>query len=157
MRLTLENGLPDILTKRRIPSASAFARRLEPYLGKRLSTSQITRYMHDATPAFDRKFVEAACNVLRCLPTDLYRIRIDCEPDEDLADFGPLPKLVDVVRTTRGPASASNPVPPERKGGESSATRQSSGDAKRSKETRRAVQESIHSGPQAHVFPFRKK
>ena len=84
-------------------------------------------------------------------------IRIECGPDDDLADFGPLPKGVDVVRTTAGPASASNPVPPEERGGESSTARKPLGKAKRSKEGQSAVEESIHTEPKAHVFPFRKQ
>ena len=111
MRIIVENGLRDILTQRRIPSASAFARLMAPYLGKQLSTSQITRYMRDAPPAFDLKFIGAACSALRCLPTDLFKIRIECGPDDDLADLGSLPKGVDVARTTPHRSSTSNPCP----------------------------------------------
>ena len=116
MRIIVENGLRDILTQRRIPSASAFARLMVPYLGKRLSTSQITRYMRDAPPAFDLKFIGAACSALRCLPTDLFKIRIECGPDDDLADLGSLPKGVDVARTT--PTGRRRATLPRRRRGE---------------------------------------
>ena len=145
MRIIVENGLRDILTQRRIRSASAFSRLMEPYLGKRLSTSQITRYMRESPPAFDLKFVGAACSALRCLPTDLFKIRIECGPDDDLTDLGTLPKSVDIVRTTPHPSSTSNPVSPEESGEE------------QSKEDQSKVGASIHAGPKAHVFPFRKK
>ena len=157
MRIVVENGLPDILTRRRVPSASAFARALKPHLGKKLSTSQITRYMRDSPPMFDLKFIGAACNVLRCLPTDLYRIRIECGPDEDLTDFGPLPRGVEVVRTPPDPASTTHPVPSEESARKPSAQRKPSGEAKRLNEGRAEVEESIHTGPKADVFPFRRK
>ena len=145
MRISVENGLRHILTERRISSASAFARLMAPYLGKQLSTSQITRYMRDAPPAFDLKFIDAACNALRCLPTDLFRIRIECGPDDDLADIGPLPKHVDVVRTGSRPSTGSKTDSPAGDG------------AMQSDEAQSRVKESIHTGPKADVFPFRRK
>ena len=151
MRMIVENGLPDILTQRRIRSASAFARLMSPYLRKQLSTSQITRYMRDAPPAFDLKFIAAACSALRCFPTDLFKIRIECGPDDDPAEFGSMPKGVDVVRATPDGSSTGNPVPPAERGGTSSTG------GKPSREGRNRVEESIHTGPKAHVFPFPKK
>lgn len=145
MRIIVENGLREILAGRRIRSASALARLMVPYLGKQLSTSQITRYMRDAPPAFDLKFIGAACSALRCLPTDLFKIRIECGPDDDLADLGSLSKRVEVVRTTPHRSLTSNPVPPAESGGE------------RSPEDQSRVEESIHTGPKADVFPFRRK
>ena len=145
MRIFVENGLPDILAERRIRSASALARLMAPYLGKELSTSQITRYMRDAPPAFDLKFIGAACSALCCLPTDLFKIRIECGPDDDLADLGSLPRRVDVVRTEPRPFPGSNTDPPADSG------------AKRTDEGRSTVKESIHTGPKADVFPFRRK
>ena len=145
MRIIVENGLPEILAERRIRSASEFARQMAPHLGKTLSTSQITRYMRDAPPAFDLKFIGAACSALHCLPTDLFKIRIECEPGEDLAEFGTLPKRVEVVRTAsdRSPRSDSDTPAP------SAEERLSDGRSK--------VPESIHTGPKAHVFPFDRK
>lgn len=145
MRMTVENGLPDILAERRIRSASALARLMAPYLGRQLSTSQITRYMRDAPPAFDLKFIEAACSALRCLPTDLFKIRIECGQDDDLTDLGSLPKRVEVVRTQPRRSSRSNTDAPAESG------------AKRLNEGRSKVKESIHTGPKADVFPFRRK
>ena len=73
MRITVENGLRHILTERAyFVRPPRFARLMAPYLGKKLSTSQITRYMRDSPPAFDLTFIDAACNALRCLPTDLF-------------------------------------------------------------------------------------
>ena len=145
MRMFVETGLPVLLAERGIRSATALARLMAPYLGKELSTSQITRYMRDPPPAFDLKFIEAACSALRCLPTDLFKIRIECEPDDDLADLGSLPRRVEVVRTTTHRSSTSNPVPSAESGGE------------RSTEGQSRVKESIHTGPKADVFPFRRK
>ena len=118
---------------------------MAPYLGKTLSTSQITRYMRDAPPAFDLKFIGAACSALRCFPTDLFKFRIEREPGEDLADLGPLPKRAEVVPTEsdRSSGSDSDAPPPSAEGQLS--------------EGRSNVPESIHTGPRAHVFPFHRK
>ena len=145
MRIVVENGLPDIVAERRIRSASALARLMAPYLGKKLSTSQITRYMRDAPPAFDLKFIDAACNALRCLPSDLFRIRIECGPDDALADLGSLPKRVEVVRTESRPSPGSNTDPPADTW------------AERTNDGRSKAKESIHTGPKADVFPFPRK
>ena len=145
MRIIVENGLPEILAERRIRSASALARLMAPYLGKQLSTSQITRYMRDAPPAFDLVFIGAACSALRCLPTDLFNIRIECGADDDLAELGSLPKRVEVVRTRPHRSSSSNADSPGESG------------AKRSNEGRSKAKESIHTGPRADIFPFRRK
>ena len=145
MRITVKSGLRELLAERRIRSASALARLMAPYFGKQLSTSQITRYMRDAPPAFDLKFVEAACNAVRCLPTDLYKIRIECGPDDDLAELGSLPRHVEVVRTPPARASTGNTETPAHSG------------EQRSAEGPRQAKESIHTGPKADVFPFRRK
>lgn len=142
MKIIVENGLRELLAERRVPSASKLARMMAPYLGKQLSTAQINRYMHDAPPAFDLKFIGAACSALHCLPSDFFRIRIECGPDDNPDDLGPLPKRADVVWTEPRRPSTRNAGPPEKTGPE------------RSNEDRRAAEESIRSGPRADVFPF---
>ena len=145
MRIVVENALPDILAERRIRSATEFARRMAPYLGKTLSTSQVTRYMRDPPPAFDQQFVGAACSALRCLPTDLYKIRIECEPGEDLADLGGLTKRIEVVPAASDQSSASDSNAPA----PSAQPRLSEG--------RSEPPQSIHTGPKAQLFPFHRK
>ena len=145
MKIIVENGLRELLAERRVPSASELARMMAPYLGKQLSTAQISRYMHESPPAFDLKFIGAACRALRCLPSDLFRIRIECGPDDDPGDLGPLSKRVDVVWTEPRRTSTRNAAPPEKSAPEPS------------NEDRRAAEESIHTGPSADVFPFRQK
>ena len=145
MRIIVENGLPAMLVERRIRSASAFARLMAPYLGKQLSTSQITRYMRDTPPAFDLNFVGAACSALRCLPTDLYRIRIECENETELSELGPIPKFAEVVigesRQSTGKRAKPEPIDSTPAGSK----------------PRQKVEPSVHAGPKADVFPFRKK
>ena len=98
MRITVENGLHEILAERHIRSAAELARRMAPFLGKKLSETHMTRYMHKAPPRLGLKFIEAACNALGCLPTDLFKIRIECEPDDDLCTLGTVSRKVDIVR-----------------------------------------------------------
>ena len=158
MRITVENGLREILVERRVPSASELARRMAPYLGRQLSTSQITRYMHDAPPSFDLKFIEAACNALGCLPTELFKIRIECGPDDDLSAFGTLSRRVDVVRAAADPAPPVPPVPPVPPAPPSHGTDAPAPSAEQKPaEGPRPAKASIHTGPKVDVFPFRRK
>ena len=152
MRITVENGLPELLAERRVPSASEFARRMEPYLGKKLSTSQITRYMRDPPPSFDLRFIEAACNALGCLPGDLFKIRIECGPDDDLSVLGTLSRRVDVVRAgapPTPPTPAAAPVHGTDAPAPSIGHKPAGGP--------RPVKVSIHTGPKVDVFPFGRK
>ena len=155
MRITVENGLREILAERRVPSATEFARRMAPFLGKELSVSQITRYMRDAPPSFDLKFIEAACNALGCLPTDLFKIRIECGPDDDLSGLGTLSRRVDVVRATAAPSPPPTPAP--------SAPPVTGTDAPAPSAEQPAavdphpVKASIHTGPKVDLFPFRRQ
>lgn len=167
MRITVENALPELLAERRVPSASEFARRLAPYLGKTLSTSQITRYMHDPPPSFDLKFIEAACNVLVCLPADLFKVRIECGPDDDLSALGTLSRRVDVVRAGASPAPPAPPAPPAssaspapaapraRSAHGTDARAPSAGD--KPAEGRHREKASIHTGPPVDLFPIGRK
>ena len=148
MQITVKNGFREILAERRISSASALARRMAPFLGKELSVSQITRYMYDPPPRFDLKFIEAACNALGCLPTDLFKISIKCGPDDDLSALGTLSRRVDVVRV------AADPAPSARANG-------TDGPAPSAEQTPaegpRHTDASIHTGPKVDVFPFGRK
>ncbi len=48
------------------------------------SSSHASRFEKDDMPATDLRFVNAACNVLQCLPDDLYDITIDLAAGEEL-------------------------------------------------------------------------
>lgn len=71
MTAMVRNGLPELLFKRKIRSAAAFAR-LMTKAGYKLSTPQSNRYMKDEPPAFTLHFMEVACAVLDCRPGDLF-------------------------------------------------------------------------------------
>ncbi|OZB42486.1 MAG: hypothetical protein B7X46_14070 [Thiomonas sp. 15-66-11] len=64
-------------------SASEFGRRMTE-AGFAMSSSHASRFEKDDMPATDLRFVNVACNVLQCLPDDLYDITIDLAADEEL-------------------------------------------------------------------------
>ncbi len=83
MKITLKNRLSELLRKRRIRSASEFARRMVD-AGYPMSSSHATRFEKDDPPATDLRFVTFACNVLQCMPSDLYDITIELEAGETI-------------------------------------------------------------------------
>lgn len=155
MKITLKNRLSELLRKRRIRSASEFGRRMVD-AGFPMSSSHATRFEKDDPPAFDMKFVTVACNVLQCMPSDLYEITIEIEPGEtiDPGTLVPPPHAVVLkggvaqpqvlpssVETHPASDAASKPATP---GGVSS--KGSSPKAAPNKST----------GPSGAIFPYKK-
>lgn len=98
MKITLKNRLSELLRKRRIRSASEFARRMTE-AGYPMSSSHATRFEKDDPPATDLRFVTIACNVLQCMPSDLYEIIIQIEPGETIDPGALVPPPHAVVLT----------------------------------------------------------
>lgn len=82
MKIQLKNRLHVLLRERGLRSASQFARRMSAEQGYALSPTHARRYLRDVAPPWDVRFVTAACNVLQCLPNDLYQIDVDRAEDE---------------------------------------------------------------------------
>jgi len=83
MKVTLKNRLAVLLRMRGLRSASEFGRRMTE-AGFAMSSSHASRFEKDDMPATDLRFVNAACNVLQCLPNDLYEITVELAADEEL-------------------------------------------------------------------------
>lgn len=83
MKLKIKNRLAVLLRQRQIRSASEFGRRMT-LAGYPISSSHASRYEKELPPAFDLEFINAACNVLQCLPSDLYEITVELEVGEDI-------------------------------------------------------------------------
>ncbi len=115
MKITLTNRIAVLIRERQINSASEFGRRMTA-AGFPISSSHASRYEKDSAPAFDLKFINAACNVLQCLPNDLYNITIELEEGESLDPTLALPRHAIVLRAERtrepGAVFQADPVAP---------------------------------------------
>jgi DNA-binding Xre family transcriptional regulator len=145
MKITMNNRIPVLMRQRKINSASEFARRMTA-AGYPLSRSHASRYEKNNPPAFDQRFIEAVCNVLCCLPDDLYEIVIELEPGEELNPYLALPPHA-IVRQKKGKAGfvqneevAEVPEPV----------------AKKRETPRKSLEESVDTGPIGVLFPFAK-
>ena len=98
MKITVTNRIAVLIRERQINSASEFGRRMTA-AGFPISSSHASRYEKDTAPAFDQKFVSTACNVLQCLPNDLYNITIELGEDETLDPTLAFPRHAIVLRT----------------------------------------------------------
>jgi len=76
MKITIKNRLAVLIRMRGLRSASEFGRRMTE-VGFPMSSSHASRFEKDDMPATDLRFVNAACNVLQCLPNDLYEITVE--------------------------------------------------------------------------------
>lgn len=97
MKITFKNRLASLIRQRKLSSASEFARQMTA-AGYPMSSSHASRYEKENPPAFDINFVTVACNLLRCLPSDLYEIMVELEPGEDIDPMIVLPHAAMVVR-----------------------------------------------------------
>lgn len=91
MKTTLTNRIAVLIREKQINSASEFGRRMTA-AGFPISSSHASRYEKESAPAFDLNFINAACNVLQCLPNDLYNITIELDEGESLDPTLALPR-----------------------------------------------------------------
>lgn len=148
MKLKLENRLSALLAERGIRSATAFGRELKAQQGYVLSSSQLSRYMQEVPPAFDLPFVNATCNVLQCLPSDLYKIEATLAPDEKLNPALAFPVSAVILREAKDGLGAQPDV---------SAAPAARADGRvPSKHERDKAATPVSTGPSAQVFPFTK-
>ncbi len=83
MKVTIKNRLAVLIRMRGLRSASEFGRRMTE-AGFPMSASHASRFEKDDMPATDLRFVNAACNVLQCLPNDLYEITVELAEGEEM-------------------------------------------------------------------------
>ena len=160
MKITFTNRLSVLLRERQISSASEFGRRMTAD-GFPMSSSHASLYEKDTAPAFDLKFINAACNILQCLPNDLYNITIELDEDEALDPTLALPRHAVVIRTKPGSEAAPSSAlvqtvvvetpPVSRK-----APQKSSEKAARPTAARSATTDE-ETGPSGVLFPYIKK
>jgi|JI6StandDraft_1071083.scaffolds.fasta_scaffold649817_2 hypothetical protein len=159
MKISLSNRLSVLLRERRVPSASEFAR-LMTAAGFTMSSSNASRYERESPPSFDLTFVATACNVLSCLPNELYGITITLEPGEAIDPRLQVPRHALVVTESSSadapagdgvdesaPRATHKPSLPKAKAAPAGATRITSAPNETAKST----------GPSGALFPFPKK
>lgn len=81
MKVKIKNRLAVLIRMRGLRSASEFGRRMTE-AGFPMSSSHASRFEKDDMPATDLRFINAACNVLQCLPNDLYEISVELADGE---------------------------------------------------------------------------
>ena len=96
MKITITNRIAVLIRERQISSASEFGRRMTA-AGFPMSSSHASRYEKESAPAFDLKFMNTACNVLQCLPNELYGITVELDLNEDIDPLIVLPRHANVV------------------------------------------------------------
>lgn len=109
MQITIKNRLSVLLRLRGIRSASEFGRRMTA-AGFPMSSSHASRFEKEDLPAIDLRFINAACNVLQCMPNDLYDIRLNMEPAEALDPLVEIPRHAVTFR--EGQITAAQSIPP---------------------------------------------
>lgn len=107
MKMTVKNRLAVLIRMRGLRSASEFGRRMTE-AGFAMSSSHASRFEKDDMPATDLRFMNAACNVLQCLPDDLYDITIDLAADEEMDPTITFPRHA-IVRREHGAPGMQNP------------------------------------------------
>jgi DNA-binding Xre family transcriptional regulator len=108
MQITIKNRLSVLLRMRGIRSASEFGRRMTA-AGFPMSSSHASRFEKEDLPAIDLRFINAACNVLQCMPDHLFDIRLDLEPDEVLDPLVDIPRHAAIFR--EGQVTAAQSIP----------------------------------------------
>lgn len=114
MKITIKNRLNVILLETKIKSATGFARAMTA-LGYKLSTSQAARYINeDPPPAMNIQFIQTACNLFQCLPSDLFDILLVLEPDEQINPLLAIPQNTKrLVATPPLPAQQNSVATPQ--------------------------------------------
>ena len=101
MKITIKNRLAVLIRMRGLRSASEFGRRMTE-AGYSMSSSHATRFDKEDIPAIDLRFINAACNVLQCLPNDLFDIVIDLDDDEEVDPSFMIPRHA-IIRRANEP------------------------------------------------------
>lgn len=62
-------------------------------MGYKLSTSQAARYINEVPPpSMNLHFIETACNLFQCLPSEFFDILITLEPGEEINQLLAIPQ-----------------------------------------------------------------
>lgn len=108
MKLTVKSRLDILVLEKRLKTATSFARAMTAN-GYKLSTSQAARYLNETPPpAMNVTFIETACNVFKCLPSDLFDITLETFADENVDPLLAIPHHVKRI-TVATPVATPSP------------------------------------------------
>lgn len=113
MKVQLRSRIGVIIVERKIKTATNFAEAMT-VAGYPLSLSQAARYINaNPPPAMTVAFIETACNVLQCMPHDLFDITVLTEAGETLDPALSIPpsakRIVEAAPPPPPPAPAPSP------------------------------------------------
>ena len=153
MKLKIKNRLAVLLRQRQIRSASEFGRRMT-LAGYPISSSHASRYEKEVPPAFDLEFVNIACNVLQCLPSDLYEITVELEVGEDIDPSLTIPRHALVLGSGGTQLLHMAPIQPPVTLPEPAVSSSGSVSPKLGRKEKASTKSAT--GPSGSIFPFTK-
>ena len=117
MKIKIRSRLDIILREKKLRTATNFSKEMT-LLGYKISTSQASRYLNeDPPPAMTAAFIEAACNLFQCLPSDLFDITIELLPEELIDPLLAIPQHAKQLVIKAPPAKFNAPASAETKKG----------------------------------------
>lgn len=158
MQITIKNRLSVLLRLRGIRSASEFGRRMTA-AGFPMSSSHASRFEKEDLPSTDLRFINAACNVLQCMPNDLYDIKINIEPAEVPDPLVEIPRHAVIFRAGQIAAAQSIPSSGQTISPTSEATTlptQSHAAGSKAKGGAKSKPINPETGPKVTLFPYGK-
>jgi hypothetical protein len=126
--------------------------------GYSMSSSHASRFEKENMPAFDIRFIHMACNVLQCLPNELYDITVELAPGEEVDPMLTLPRHALVLRSTQSvetkTLAPNGPTEDTRSVTVVATTQEQT--SKKKQSTKKAVETPNDTGPSGAIFPFIK-
>jgi hypothetical protein len=145
-----------LIRQRKLNSASEFARQMTD-AGFKMSSSHASRYEKENPPAFDLKFINVACNVLQCLPNELYDIQVELEPGEEVDPMVIFPHHALVKQAATSTGFQENATPRQSKATEEKEpNKPESPKSKSRKNSKQGDEDSDDTGPSGILFPFKR-
>ncbi len=110
MKLTIRSRLNIVVREKKLKTATGFAKAMTE-AGYKLSTSQAARYLNEEpSPAMSLPFIEAACNVFQCLPSDLFDITLELATGEAIDPLLAVPQHVKRIVSDASPPAPVSPI-----------------------------------------------
>lgn len=149
MKIQIENRIGVLAGERGIRNANAFCQQLNKDVGFKISRTQAWRYFSEDPPAFSIAFTQAVCQLLNCLPNELYSITVTLDENEEIPITMEAPRHAIVTRRKgKSTKAAKKPNPKPEKvevlNNDGSAKDDKAGSENWSKDV----------GPSGDIFPF---
>ena len=87
MKIKLRNRLEVLMKDSGISTFEEMAERLTKHQGWTISRSALSRKFRDENPSLTMQMIEAICNELQCLPSDLFEVDISNASQDEIDDI----------------------------------------------------------------------